>query len=275
MSVHGLAQSEAPSRRGVLLEEATQAPRTYGTSSTTVLSLGIADFHPIDSTVTWDTDPNTVIGQTLHRRGGSNWFKAPLHLPNGARIVEAEFLVCDTNGTNGVGAWIVIQPRMTNLNFVSMFPTAGPEAPGCVERAFMFGNPVVIDNDANSYDLEINLGAPDASIQIGSARIGYQLQVSPAPAVATFPNDVPTTHPYFRFIEALARSGVTAGCAPGSFCPENPISRGRWPSSCPPPSACTFPTSGRRRPRRLRRRRPRRPRALSARSRSGSRRRPS
>lgn len=42
-------------------------------------------------------------------------------------------------------------------------------------------------------------------------RVYYTLQVSPAPAVATF-SDVPTSHPFFRFIEALVASGITAGC---------------------------------------------------------------
>jgi hypothetical protein len=47
-------------------------------------------------------------------------------------------------------------------------------------------------------------------------RVYYQLQVSPAPAVATF-NDVPTGHPFFRFVEALAASGITAGCGGGNY----------------------------------------------------------
>jgi hypothetical protein len=54
------------------------------------------------------------------------------------------------------------------------------------------------------------------------------LLVSPAPAVATF-NDVPTTHPFFQFIEALAASGITAGCqtAPPLYCPDSPLTRGQ------------------------------------------------
>jgi hypothetical protein len=30
---------------------------------------------------------------------------------------------------------------------------------------------------------------------------------------------VPTTQPFFRFIEAFARAGITGGCGPGLFCP--------------------------------------------------------
>jgi hypothetical protein len=52
------------------------------------------------------------------------------------------------------------------------------------------------------------------------------LPVSPAPATATF-NDVPTTDGAFRFIEALAKSGLTSGCqtSPPLYCPDNQITR--------------------------------------------------
>jgi len=44
---------------------------------------------------------------------------------------------------------------------------------------------------------------------------------------ATF-NDVPTGHPFFQFIEALAASGITAGCGDGTdFCPNAPLTRGQ------------------------------------------------
>jgi hypothetical protein len=38
--------------------------------------------------------------------------------------------------------------------------------------------------------------------------------------------DVPASHPYFRFIEALAASGITAGCGGGNYCPSQNITRG-------------------------------------------------
>jgi hypothetical protein len=52
------------------------------------------------------------------------------------------------------------------------------------------------------------------------------LPVSPAPATATF-NDVPTTDGAFRFIEALAKSGITSGCqtSPPLYCPDKQITR--------------------------------------------------
>jgi S-layer homology domain len=52
--------------------------------------------------------------------------------------------------------------------------------------------------------------------------------VSPVPGSASF-NDVPTGHPFFKFIEALHASGITGGCqaAPPLYCPDNPVTRGQ------------------------------------------------
>lgn len=60
----------------------------------------------------------------------------------------------------------------------------------------------------------------------GSPSRYYRLPVSPAPGTATF-NDVPTSHPFFQYVEALAASGVTAGCGNGNFCPDQPVTRGQ------------------------------------------------
>ena len=44
-------------------------------------------------------------------------------------------------------------------------------------------------------------------------------------AVATFP-DVPTTHPFFHYVETIFRLGITGGCAGGvNYCPNNPVTR--------------------------------------------------
>jgi hypothetical protein len=54
------------------------------------------------------------------------------------------------------------------------------------------------------------------------------LPVSPAPGTATF-NDVPTTHPFLKFIEALYNSGITGGCSasPPLYCPDDQVTRGQ------------------------------------------------
>jgi hypothetical protein len=38
-------------------------------------------------------------------------------------------------------------------------------------------------------------------------------------------NDVPASSPFCPFIEELARRGITGGCAPGLYCPFDPVTR--------------------------------------------------
>jgi hypothetical protein len=62
-------------------------------------------------------------------------------------------------------------------------------------------------------------------------------------------NDVPASDPYCRWIEELARRGITAGCGGGNFCPDSPVSRGQiavlalgtLEGSGYAPPACTTP----------------------------------
>ncbi|HEX4440191.1 MAG TPA: S-layer homology domain-containing protein [Thermoanaerobaculia bacterium] len=66
----------------------------------------------------------------------------------------------------------------------------------------------------------------DFNVAFKGVRVIWHRQVSPAPAVATF-NDVPTSDPTFQYIEALAASGITAGCnaAPPMYCPDATLTR--------------------------------------------------
>ena len=89
-----------------------------------------------------------------------------------------------------------------------------------------------IDNDGTvdvvSYTVLVEFGGGvyDGSIKLRQVRLLYARQVSPAPAVAAF-GDVPTDHVFFQFIEALADSGITAGCGSGNFCPDAALTRGQ------------------------------------------------
>lgn len=64
------------------------------------------------------------------------------------------------------------------------------------------------------------------TLRFRGLRIYYHLQVSPAPSTATF-TDVPTSHPFFQFVEALADSGITTGCSATQYCPNNYVTRGQ------------------------------------------------
>jgi hypothetical protein len=81
-----------------------------------------------------------------------------------------------------------------------------------------------------TYTARVSFRANDMPC-IGNTLITYKIreewrrQVSPAPGTATF-TDVPTTHVFFRFVEALARAGITSGCTATQYCPGQPVTRG-------------------------------------------------
>jgi hypothetical protein len=83
-------------------------------------------------------------------------------------------------------------------------------------------------NNQLAYTVEVEWAGPDQEcvgigLRVRKFQVSWTRQVSPAPATATF-NDVPTNHLFFQFVEALAKSGITAGCSanPPLYCPDAP-----------------------------------------------------
>ena len=67
-------------------------------------------------------------------------------------------------------------------------------------------------------------GGTEGATKFNDAWIAYFRTVSPPPAQPTF-GDVPGSDFGFQYIEALAASGITGGCAGGNYCPDKPITR--------------------------------------------------
>lgn len=221
-----IAQSPAGLMNGVAPDDAegTDEPQTYGTTAVTDVSLSAWAFAPYDSGVTYGTNSNP---HSIYRTNvtGQSAFVAPLHLPAGAQVVRIELQACDTAASNDIQMYFRRQARTGGA--VTMASAVTTATPGCGTFLTTLGAPHTVDNFNNTYFVEAILGATDASTRLAAARIGYRLQVSPAPATATFPTDVPTSHAFFRFVEALAAAGITGGCGPGSFCPDAPLTRGQ------------------------------------------------
>ena len=83
-----------------------------------------------------------------------------------------------------------------------------------------------LDNAAYYVEAEIGPGDELQARSLGGVQLIWRRPVSPPPAAPTFA-DVPDSHPFFPFIEALAASGITGGCGSGNFCPANPLTRGQ------------------------------------------------
>jgi hypothetical protein len=192
----------------------------FGTTSLTYLRVSALEFLPSDgsgystfSLLRWPTSEPMML--------------APLHLPDGAIIDYLEIDFCDS-----------LDPADIHLELRD----CGPLGATCdvVANVNSFGNPgcsqistsginYTVDNRTSSFALRAFFqSVDDVALQLGGAIVGYRLQVSPPPATASF-NDVPTTHPYFQFIEALKASGITGGCqaSPPLYCPDSPLTRGQ------------------------------------------------
>jgi hypothetical protein len=71
------------------------------------------------------------------------------------------------------------------------------------------------------------VGPGDETLRLYRARLQWARQLSPPPPAATF-QDVPMTHPFFPFVEALVSTGITLGCStsPPLYCVNDAVTRG-------------------------------------------------
>jgi len=78
--------------------------------------------------------------------------------------------------------------------------------------------------------------------------LGFGIAIQ-TPATPTF-SDVPTSHPFYQFVETAAANNIVSGYADGTFRPQNNVTRGQlskidviaagWTLISPPASARTF-----------------------------------
>jgi hypothetical protein len=66
-------------------------------------------------------------------------------------------------------------------------------------------------------------------MQVGlCAQQGVSLRTAGKPGAGSgHVRRVPTSHPFFRFVEALGRAGITSGGSVETFCPDAPLTRGQ------------------------------------------------
>src|SRR5688500_10631943 len=207
---------ETPTREG--------AVDTYG-SDETEISLSAFAFQPLTSAVTYSsaTGPHGIFRTNA---AGATFFVAPISLPAGAAVVRLELQGCDSAPVGDIAIHLRQQPR-TTFSAVTVASVTSVTQALCTTYSTTLPAPHTVDNANNTYFIEADLQNNTLANRLAAVRVSYRLQVSPPPATATFPSDVPTTHPFFRFVEALAASGLTGGCGAGTFCPDSPVTRGQ------------------------------------------------
>jgi len=201
-------------------------PATFGTAES-FLRLPATEFLPLNPTDGYTTTGNFgTSGQITRYGSGDSFLVAPVHLPSGAQLVALQLGYCDLNSaSNRSSLQLVAMDRVGNVQYTS---PAVPSIFGSCDSNFvdLSGSNITIDNGQYSYNLVFYNNIGDGSESLAGARIGYRLQVSPPPDFVTFA-DVPTSHPFFQFVEALYHSGISSGCGAGNFCPDAPVTRGQ------------------------------------------------
>ena len=197
------------------------APDTpmFGTGSESVLVIGADSFELIQG---FENAPDS---NTTERTCASApcVLIATVSLPSGALIDGIDLEACDGDAVGQFGfALAQFSVPVQVGTFVSPVFQSGA-TPGCGVFPVVMSR--TVDNTAEKLVFDVNLQT-GTNLGFTTARVHYKLQVSPAPGSATF-GDVPTNHPFFQFVEALAASGITGGCGNGNYCPDNPVTRGQ------------------------------------------------
>jgi hypothetical protein len=204
-----------------------------GTDCCQVLQLPAAAFVPKSSTTQYEYLPPGYVYLTAPGTQATNQLWAPVTLPSGARIQSFGLTFYDADGSNDVSATLRAFTHGTpdTGGSPSFFDIVSAASTGCCGTGYASAaadhtvlNDAAHDPDASLYVVVVNFPAATSDLAFKGVDVRWQRQVSPAPGAASF-NDVPASDPAFQYVEALAASGVTAGCGGGNFCPDAPLTR--------------------------------------------------
>jgi len=207
---------------------APAAPTTFGTTQTSYRVVIASQLSPFTSAVTYDDLGNGSNRHSRYATGSPGAFIGDLDLPSGALLTSFELDSCDSNTTDSHVVGILGVCDTLGLNCAAIgaqIQTVSDTVEPCKAIVQdLTGLNYTVNNVTNNYIVEVLTNSLDNTNSFSAARIGYKLQVSPAPGSATFP-DVPTSDFGFQYIEALVASGVTGGCGGGLYCPDAFVTR--------------------------------------------------
>ena len=159
---------------------------------------------------------------------------APLDLPDGSALKYLQFWAYDTDAAGDVTFDLYEDcqaPGTGGEPTITLIAGGATSGTGGRFYDFRYLNGYTVNNSHCHYSIRVLFGSVGVAcvgspLQVQKVRVAWTRQVSPAPGIATF-NDVPTGHPFFQFVEALAKSGITGGCGGGAYCVDQPLTRGQ------------------------------------------------
>ena len=223
--------SRAPSASaagGGLRPLSPESPDSFGTFCCDILMIPAAAFVPRASNIDWVYTGQGYVSASANPNADRDVFWAPVALPSGAKIRFMGFFYDDADPANDITATLRQYTGFSDAN-TTFTNIASVTSSGSGGRAESFDSLGLAGHDVNNgsaqYAVVINVPVISANLGFKAVEISWQRQISPAPVTATF-GDVPTSHTYFRAIEALNASGITQGCGNGNFCPQQNVTRG-------------------------------------------------
>jgi hypothetical protein len=222
--------SEAEELRRMAAAVTGASPDQFGPGCCQILQIPGSAFRTLNGTA----DENGL-GYWVSASLGSVAMVAPVQLPTGSRIRFVGLYGFTSNGLllpvtaelRGYKGGDVVSgpPAVIDIASVSSTQDGYNHAlSGFLD--YRVNNRVPFDPEGAQLEVRVSVGQDPifGSTSFKAVDIWWEREPSPAPASATFA-DVPTDHPFFQFVEALADSGITAGCGGGNFCPDAPLTR--------------------------------------------------
>lgn len=208
-------------------------PQEFGTLHQNYTTIVGASFQPADFRFHPTLRSNFGLG--CHSDSTVNDALAQVDLLHGVRLEGLRLWAFDISADRPLSAsmYEVCQtpgePEVIDVTLLGGAATVG--AGGPQTQSYLFPTPVTVDNTFCFYVIQVSFGNDgnclnSIDLALNKVSVRWRRQVSPPPATATF-DDVPASHLFFRQVEALAASGVTAGCDANSFCPNAPLTRGQ------------------------------------------------
>jgi S-layer homology domain len=219
------------------------SPKTFGIEGQSVYAATAFDFQATVPTILLGSDGYGY--RSMLPPADAVFLFAPVRVPEGAVISFLRLHACDSAGGHLEASLVDLSGDHQAQTLGSVTTTAQA---GCGNFVALV-SPPYLNVQNKGHHLMISLvqaGPNDGSVAFDRVEVFYTLSVSPPPATADF-SDVPVTHPYFQFVEALVQSGITAGCGGGRYCPDAPLTRGQmavflskalglhWPNAIPFP----------------------------------------
>ena len=229
--------SKADLKGGPALDQkATATPETWGTATGYTTIRG---FEFQNAKEDWITLWKDLDGVTCADNSSFDDFSPPtayaeIDAPDGVTLKFLTFWAFDSDPERDISfrAYETCQPTGVNPPVSTL--VAETQTFGAIGDYSIFASlhDLTVNKESCSYSVQVQL-APSADGKCGDftrfaqkVRVSWLRAVSPAPATATF-TDVPTNHPFFQFVEALVKSGITGGCGGGNFCPDASLTRGQ------------------------------------------------